>query len=395
MMLTHWFRMPQKARIGRKSVGTYLNVEVLEARALLASPVSLPPIISNPITNPVNGLTSSLLNPVTNLLNPVTNLLKPVTNLLNPVTSLVNPILGSIVNPLLGSPLPGSLVTPLVGPVINTLPQTLPTVTVGPVTGLPSPIPLPLLPNLNPGNLFQPKPTPNGSYVPSGISGFGATQYNATPASVAYYSTPGSQPRSSGGLGEVPTVAVWEIDSSSSAAGPAGGNDFVVIAGLGDDEETIMTGADLREVLLAFDDDLSMPNLAATLLTGIRPRASLLPQRDSQVAPVATLLSDDVNDLPGTTLDEQGRLNDLLINPAADYSRGPSLRIPSSEDKIESIPAENSTMLPTKEKGKSAVSDLLMFGFVTAMMAFKAFRARRTDSRKIEQPSLAALPIGK
>jgi len=189
------------------------------------------------------------------------------------------------------------------------------------------------------------------------------------------------------------------------------------VVGLGDDEEATMAGAGLQEVMLAFDDDLSMPNLAATLLTGVRPRASLLPQRDSQVAPVATLLSDDASDMSGITLDEyrprlDGHPDDLLINPAASQGSGirsqeSGLEISSGEDKSASIPAEKSGVrnqesgvkITAQAAGKSAISDLLMFGFVTAMMAFKAFRARRLgdpddpgrpDSRKIEQPSLGA-----
>src|SRR5260370_18210926 len=177
MSFTDWFRSWQNARpIGRRSPSTYLNVEFLEARMLLASPVSLTPIISNPVINPVGGLTSSLWNPVTHLLN-------PVTNLLTPVTSSVNPLLSSIINPLLGSPLPGSLVGPLVGPVISSLPSPLQTGPLGPVTSLPSlpsAIPLPSLPSLSPGNVFQRTPSPAGSYVPAAISGLGGRSQEHT-----------------------------------------------------------------------------------------------------------------------------------------------------------------------------------------------------------------------
>jgi hypothetical protein len=322
---------------------TRLNLELLEARVLLASPVSLTPIVNNSIINPVSGLTSPLLNPV----------------------------LGSIVNPLLSSSLPGSLVSPLVGPVIGSLPQALLTVPLGSVTSLPSAIPLPSLLRLNPSNLFQPRSISAGANASPGASGFGGTQYSASSPSGAYYSAPSHEPTYRGGAGEVSKPTTWETDSSSGVRTSEGG-DGIVTVGLGDDEGP-PTLAGFQEVMLAFDDDLSMPNLAASLLTGLQPRASLLPQRDSQVAPVATLLNDDANDmLSGTEVHEPGRLDDLLINPAANYPGDPSLRIPSGEDKKESVPAVNrSSMRPAKEKGKSSITDVLMFGFVTAMMTLQ------------------------
>jgi hypothetical protein len=144
--------------------------------------------------------------------------------------------------------------------------------------------------------------------------------------------------------------------------------------------------------MLAFDDDLSIPDLAATLLTGVRPRASLLPQRGSQVAPVATLLSDDASDMiSGTAFDADGHLHDLLINPAASYPRDSSSLTPPGEDQKVSGPARNSsTMLRQKDAPKSSISGLLISGLVTAMMTLQLFRARRSDSKKTEQPSLAA-----
>ena len=179
---------------------------------------------------------------------------------------------------------------------------------------------------------------------------------------------------------------------SSSGAGPSGGNDATVTVGLGEDDEATLGSAGFQEVMLAFDDDLSIPDLAATLLTGVRPRASLLPQRGSQVAPVATLLSDDAGDMvSGTAFDADGHLHDLLINPAASYPRDSSSLTPPSKDERVSEPARSSsTMLPQKEAPKSSISGLLVSGLVTAMMTLQLFRARRADSKKTEQPSLAA-----
>jgi hypothetical protein len=367
-----------------------LNVEFLETRMLLASPVSLTPLTTNPIINPISGLTSPLLNPVTNLLNPITSLLNPVTNLLNPVTSAVSPLLGSIINPFLGSPLPGSLVSPLVGPVIGSLSNPLQAPLLGPVTSLLPATPLPSLPGLI-GKLFQPTPPPTGNYVPSGASGFGGAQYIPSPPSFAYYSAPNHQPIYSGGLGEGATATSPEIVSSSSEVGASGGNDAIVTVGLGEDDERTMNGARLQDVMLAFEDDLRIENLAATLLTGARPRASLLPQRGSQVAPVATLLSDDSGETDfGANLSDDDRSSDLQINPAANYPRDSSSLTPPVRDESESDPTWSSSTMSSEQKtGKSFIPGLLVSGLVTAMMTFKVLGIRRADHMRNQYPSLA------
>jgi hypothetical protein len=371
-----------------------LNVEFLETRMLLASPVSLTPLTTNPIINPISGLTSPLLNPVTNLLNPITSLLNPVTNLLNPVTSAVSPLLGSIINPLLGAPLPGSLVNALVGPVISPLPNPLlnplQAPLLGPVTSLLPATPLPSLPGLI-SKLFQPTPPPTGSYVPSGASGFGGAQYNPSSPFVAYYSAPNHQPTYSGGLGEVTMPAAPEEISSSSEVGASGGNDAIVTVGLGEDDERTMNGARLQDVMLAFEDDLRIENLAATLLTGARPRASLLPQRGSQVAPVATLLSDDSGETNfGANSSDDDRSSDLQINPAANYPRDSSSLTPPVRDESESDPTWSSSTMSSEQKtGKSFIPGLLVSGLVTAMMTFKVLGIRRADHMRNQYPSLA------
>lgn len=395
MSLTHWFRFWQNGpRTGQKSASTHLNVEFLETRMLLASPVSLTPLPINPIINPISGLTAPLLNPVTNLLNPITSLLNPVTNLLNPVTSAVNSLLSSITNPLSGSPLPGSLVSPLVGPVIGSLPNPLSNPLqaslLGPVTSLLPATPLPSLPALI-GKLFQPTPPPTGSYVPSGASGFGGAQYNPSAPFVAYYSAPNHQPTYSGGLGEVTTAVAPERDSSSSEIGASGGNDAIVTVGLGEDDERTMNSARLQDVMLAFQDDLRIESLAATLLTGARSRASLLPQRGSEVAPVATLLSDDSSETNfGANSSDDDRSSDLLINPAANYPRDSSSLTPPVRDESESDPTwSSSTMSSGQKTGKSFIPGLLVSGLVTAMMTFKVLGIRRADHKRTQHPSLA------
>jgi hypothetical protein len=337
---------------------------------LLASPVSLGPIVSSPVINSVSSLTAPLL------------------------TSSAGSLLSSIVNPLLSTPLLGSVLTPLVGPVITSLPQGVPSIPLGPVGSLPSVIPLSFLLALNPSNLFQPRTIPAGTYSPAGISGLGGSQYSPSSPSVVYYSAPSHQPTYSGSGGEMAIPPTLEMDLYSEA-GSSGVGDAIVTVGLGNEDEATFSHAGLQEVTLGLEEDFGLSNLAVTLLTGVRPRASLLPQRGSQVAPVATLLSDDAGEMTSeTALDENGRLDDLLINPAATYARNFSLRTPSIENKKESSAAANhSTVPPPKGREKSSITDVLMFGFVTAMMAFRCLRSRRTDCKKNQQPELAVQTI--
>jgi hypothetical protein len=327
---------PAKLARPRKHATQPLILEWLEDRTLLSSPTSgLGTLPSLPGTSPVNNLVSSLIsNPLSGVVNPL-------------LGSIVNPLLGSVVNPLLGSVvngLVGSLVNPLFGPLLNPLINSV-------INSQPSPgssgpgagtaavtTPAASLPIFVARNFSQPSSNPSGSFAPSGASGTGAPVF--IPAPPSYSSAQSSQSFYSGGSQERTGSGYFDNDSTRSGSS---GADAIETAGLdGDDLNAVV----LSDMVPKFDDDLPIENFAATLLTGVQPRASLLPQKGAQVAPVATLLSDDASEIQsGVPADQDARLQDFLINPAHRYpvdSTGPS------------VPVPDQTSVPKKEKSPPA-----------------------------------------
>jgi hypothetical protein len=71
--------------------------------------------------------------------------------------------------------------------------------------------------------------------------------------------------------------------------------------------------------LTSDEEAFSTSDMAAALLIGVRPK--LLPQKGSQVAPVATLLTDDSPEemKPITATDEENPLQNFLINPLVTF----------------------------------------------------------------------------
>jgi hypothetical protein len=367
--LATWLRSWQEYdTIRRKPTSRLLALEVLEERMLPASNLPIP-LSSIPIVNPVSSLTAPLLS--------------PVTGLLNPLTSSVSPLLGSIVNPLLSSPLLGSvvspvtngLITPVTGPVTNLLPSVL--ATAG------------SLPNLVNSNVFQPTAPGTGSFSPAGGTGFGGTTYNPGTQSTVYFSTQNRPSSNTGGFGASVPASDPEFGASSGLA-QSGGFDSVVTVGLGEEDDTTTTIADLQAMVVPFADDLSIQNMAATLLTGVRPRASLLPQRGSQVAPVATLLSDDALNV-ATSSDGNDQQHDWLIKPTASSPGDCSPLVFPTEDQTGNSDSACSSSAESHEvkTGRSFFSGLLISGFVAAILTWKGFRARRDDFEKNKHPSLA------
>jgi len=97
------------------------------------------------------------------------------------------------------------------------------------------------------------------------------------------------------------------------------------IGGSDDDELVQAFFSRSHDLDLLFEKDiLTGSDIAGALLTGGKPRADLLPQKGSQVAPVATLLSREGDDLAVSATsgdEEKGVLTELLISPIRKFSR--------------------------------------------------------------------------
>jgi hypothetical protein len=188
--------------------------------------------------------------------------------------------------------------------------------------------------------------------------------------------------------------------SSGSQRGPA--NEI----GSGDDELVDVILSRPHDLELLFEKDvLTGSDIAGALLTGGKPRADLLPQKGSHVAPVATLLSGEGDDLavsPTATDEEKAVLMELLINPMrksihplsgiSTHSVGHGPRANSGDERsalIEQAPGSN-----VPEEGKTSderalrqCANALLLALGCGFLVATRARPRRTSSASCGRPS--------
>ncbi|HEV2949441.1 MAG TPA: hypothetical protein VGX70_18845 [Gemmataceae bacterium] len=295
--ISHWrFRQRPTAR-------NLLSLESLEDRTLLSGPgsslLSLPNLSLN---GPLNSLTSLVSNPLANVVNPL------LSSIVNPLISpIVNPLINPIGNPLI-NPTVSQLVTPvgglLPGPV-SSLPTSLPTTVAATVSSLPI--------FVAPGVYQSSAGSVNGS-IPGRPSGFGGPGFRFGSEQTAYAFGSSTPSLRFGGYRAATTTP--QFANELAVTGP----EFVMgIESIDLDRDDVIT-IDFSDVALSFGDDLTVDDFAAALLTGIKPRANLLPQKGAQVAPLATLVSGDTTDAAsGVSQDGNAEMSDLLINPAVRF----------------------------------------------------------------------------
>jgi hypothetical protein len=98
--------------------------------------------------------------------------------------------------------------------------------------------------------------------------------------------------------------------------------EVVFLSGIGEEDQETMLDLPVQLNMTSDDEAFSTSDIAAALLVGVRPK--LLPQKGSQVAPVATLLTDDSGEEMRTitATDEENPLKDSLINPLSQMQIG-------------------------------------------------------------------------
>jgi hypothetical protein len=295
--ISHWrFRQPPTA-------SSLLSLESLEDRTLLSGPgsslLSLPNLSLN---GPLNSLTSLVSNPLANVVNPLLN---------SVVSPLISPIVNPLINPI-GNPLINPIVNPLVNPVTGVLPS--------PVSSLPTSLPTTVastvgsLPIFVPPGVYQSSAGSVNGSIPGRPSGFGGPGFRFGSEQTAYAF--GSSAPSFHFWGYQPATTTPLFETELTASGP----EFVMGIESIDLDRDDVTTIDFSDVALSFGDDLTVDDFAAALLTGIKPRANLLPQKGAQVAPLATLVSGDTTEAAsGVSQDGNAEMSDLLINPAVRF----------------------------------------------------------------------------
>ncbi len=163
---------------------------------------------------------------------------------------------------------------------------------------------------------------------------------NTTPTGTTFI-----PPNSQGYLGFSTPNQTYSGSGGSQGYAPVGGfselsagkhsEDVAFSGGSGDDDQETMLDFPVQLNMTSDDEAFSTSDIAAALLVGVRPK--LVPQKGSQVAPVATLLTDDSREEMSTitATDEENPLKDSLINPLGQMLIGSfqsSLRTRPGED---------------------------------------------------------------
>jgi hypothetical protein len=172
-----------------------------------------------------------------------------------------------------------------------------------------------------------------------------------------------------------------------------------MLGGTGEDNQLITLDFPVQLNLTSDDDTFSISDIAAALLIGVRPK--LLPQKGSQVAPVATLLTDDSPEemKPISATDEENPLQNFLINPLGTFRFEGSGSFPSSlRDKVSEVLIANGVDEMESDGAKwpkpfRTLSSLaIVAGALAALWGIQKYRSGKvkpaqSDCRQIEMAS--------
>jgi hypothetical protein len=156
--------------------------------------------------------------------------------------------------------------------------------------------------------------------------------------------------------------------------------DVAFLTGIGDEDRMTSLDFPIQLNLISDDEVFSTSDIAAALLIGVRPK--LLPQKGSQVAPVATLLTDDSGEeiKPAAADDETAPLKDSLINPLGAFSLDASELLQSSlpnqgRKGMAALGRENAIASPKAFRARASL--VIVASALLALWGLQEFRTRR------------------